>query len=262
MKLEVIVEKPPVPARITPVLFIHGMWHGAWCWTEHFLPYFARQGFCSYAMSLRGHGKSEGKKKLRWTSMADYVSDVVQVVQMLDKSPVLVGHSMGGMVVQKYLESHPAPAAVLLASVPAQGVAATTLKMLFRHPMAVFKTNLKLSLYPIVSTPELAKEMLFSASMPDEKVLGYFKRLQDDSYRMYMDMLGLNLPKPQRVKTPVLVLGGGDDALFSPAQMESTASVYGTSAEIFDGMAHDMMLEARWKDVADRIIEWLKENGL
>ena len=122
MRLETIKEEPANDARSTPVLFVHGMSHAAWCWVEHFLPYFAQHGYVSHALSLRGHGSSEGRKRLRWTPLAEYVSDVAQVVDQMERSPVLVGHSMGGMIVQKYLELNGVPAAVLLASAPPQDV--------------------------------------------------------------------------------------------------------------------------------------------
>jgi len=66
--------------------------------------------------------------------IADYVEDVAQVVGQLPEVPVIVGHSMGGLVVQKYLEKYIAPAAVLLASVPVKGVLRTTLRIALRHP--------------------------------------------------------------------------------------------------------------------------------
>lgn len=83
----------------------------------------------------------------------------------------------------------------------------------------------------------------------------YFSRLQDESYRAYLDMLGLSLPKPGRVKTPLLVLGGADDSLFLPKEIEATA-------EVLPHMAHDMMLEEGWQAAADRILGWLDEQGL
>ena len=54
----------------------------------------------------------------------------------------------------------------------------------------------------------------------------------------------------------------GNGTLFTPEEIHSTAGTYGTSAEIFPGMAHDMMLESGWKAVADRILGWLDEKGL
>jgi pimeloyl-ACP methyl ester carboxylesterase len=262
MDLETIKEEAVSDVRPTPVLFVHGMWHAAWCWAEYLLPYFAQHGYTSYAVSLRGHGGSEGRERLRRTSLNDYVSDVEQVVQQMDRSPVLVGHSMGGMIVQKYLESHQAPAAVLLASVPPKGVIPATLRVASRHPLAFMRANLTMSMFPVVGTPQLAQEACFSAGMPAEKVQGYFSRLQDESYRAYLDMMGLSLPRPNRVKTPLLVLGAADDRLILPREVEATARAYATTAQIFPDMAHDVMLEDGWCKVADRIVDWLGEQGL
>jgi len=70
-------------------------------------------------------------------------------------------------------------------------------------------------------------------------------------------MMGLSLPRTSRVKTPILVTGAADDRLVSREEIEATARAYRTQAEIFPGMAHDMMLEAGWQAVADRILAWL-----
>jgi len=259
VQLEVISREPPGVARPIPILFVHGMWHGAWCWDEYFLPYFAAHGYRSYALSLRGHGASEGRAKLRRNTLAAYVADVEQVAGGLPSPPVLVGHSMGGGIVQKYLESHQAPAAVLLASVPPQGLLSATLRFARRHPLTFLKVNLTLSMWPVVATPELAQEGLLSATMPPERVRACFERLQDESYRAYLDLMLLNLPRPRRVTTPLFVLGASRDTLISVAEVEATARAYGTQAEFFD-MAHDMMLEAGWQAVADRILSWLERE--
>src|ERR1700694_3612223 len=145
-----------------PLLFVHGAWHGAWCWEEHFLRYFADRGWSVKAIDLRGQGSAPGRKRLRWTRIADYVTDLAEAADSLPEPPVVIGHSMGGLVVQKYLESHTAPAAVLVASVPPAGALMTTLRFLGRHPLKFLKTNLTMSLWPIVETPELVKEMLLS----------------------------------------------------------------------------------------------------
>ena len=87
--IEVIARECAGESDAPPLLFVHGAGHGAWCWAEHFLDFFAEHGFDSYALSLRGHGRSGGRERLPWTSIADYVSDAEQVAAGLPREPVL-----------------------------------------------------------------------------------------------------------------------------------------------------------------------------
>lgn len=259
MELEVITREPDHRQFETPLLFVHGAWHGAWCWEEHFLPYFAEKGYQVHALSLRGHGQSEGRERLRWTRAKDYLADIHQVASQLATPPIIIGHSMGGYLVQKYLEAYPVTAVVLLAPVPAKGVLRTSLNVARRYPIRFLQLNLSLSLRPLVGTEAMAKELLFSADFPREKLQRYFSQLQDESYLGFLDMLFLNLPRPKKVKqTPMLVLGGSDDALFTVKEFQATAAAYGGECEIFSGMAHDMMLEGDWELVARRTAEWIE----
>ena len=262
MKLEVITQEPVAEAHPTPLLFVHGMWHAAWCWSEYFLPYFAQRGYNSHALSFRGHGASEGREQLRCTSVNNFVSDLAQVVEQLDSPPVLVGHSMGGLVVQKYLETHQAPAAVLLGSAPPKGLFPATLRIACRHPLIFLKVNLTFSLIHIVSTPELYKEAFFSAGKNGNELKKYHDKLQDESMRAYIDMLALNLPHPEKVNAPMLVLGATDDNLISANEVEATAKSYNTHAKFFPDMGHAIMLDTGWQAVADSILDWLHEQDL
>jgi len=262
MRLEV-VSRFPVQARpAPPLLFVHGAFHGAWCWDVHFLRFFAQHGYAAHAVSLRGHGQSEGREQLRWTRLAGYVEDLGSAARQLPAPPILVGHSLGGLVIQKYLETSPAPAAVLLASVPPSGVLPLTLRLFRRHPAILTRVILTMRLYPIIATPALAREALFSEGLFEEALLSYWRQLQDESYRCFLDMLGLDLPTPAKVKTPLLVLGAAEDAFFNPGEVAATARAYGTEAEIVPATAHDMMLEPRWQATADRIRAWLDERKL
>ncbi|EKT81447.1 alpha/beta hydrolase fold protein [Rhodococcus opacus M213] len=241
------------------LLFVHGTWHAAWCWDEHFLDFFASKGHHALAVSLRGHGGSPSPKPLRWVTIADYVDDVAAVANELPSRPVVIGHSMGGFIVQKYLESHSAPAGVLLGSAPSGGIWRSTLRTLRRHPRALLAETLTLSPYRLVGTLELARDHMFSAQMPEADVERYFALLQEDSHRAMLDMLVLNLPKPKRVTAPMLVLGADQDHAFSRKEVRATARAYGTEAEIFPNMAHHMLLEPGWERVAERIDGWLRQ---
>jgi pimeloyl-ACP methyl ester carboxylesterase len=261
--LELIQKGSPSDAHPVPLLFVHGAWHAAWCWDEHFLDFFAERGYGCYAPSLRGHGASAGRGRLRRTGIQDYVRDIAQTAAELPTQPVLVGHSMGGFVVQKYLESHTAAGAILVAAVPPSGVRRITLHIARRHPVQFAKANALLKLAPVVATPELVRELFFSASTPDEQVNAYHLRVQDESYRAFLDMLLLNLVRTKQVnRVPMLVLGAEHDTIVSQRETRRTAAVYGAEAETFPGIGHDMMLEPGWQAVAERITGWLSARGL
>jgi pimeloyl-ACP methyl ester carboxylesterase len=252
--------------RPTPILFVHGAWHGAWCW-ENFLPYFFDRGYASHAVSLRGHGQSDGQDKIRSHSAAKgYVADVAAVVKALPTPPILVGHSMGGYVVQKYLEQNAAPAAVLLASIPVSGILGFGIRYCMRHPLVFLKAHFTLDLLELVGTPELARDALFS-DLTEADLRRYVPQLQSESFRMELETMLLSLPNPKKVlahDTPILVLAGEKDRVFSTKEQRDTARAYGVERDmnIFPGMAHDMMLEPNWQQVAEYILAWLAKQGL
>jgi pimeloyl-ACP methyl ester carboxylesterase len=259
MKLEMISKYPAGEQRPTPLLFIHGTLHTAACWDVHFLDYFAQHGYAAHALNLRGHGNSEGRERLRWTRIADFVEDVANTVQQLPSPPILIGHSMGGFIIQKYLEDHDAPAAVLLSSASPRGLLPTAIRTARRQPWVFAKVNLTMSLLPMIATPQLVGEAFFSRDLPDELLLDYWRQTQDDSFMAFLDMVALDLPKPQKVKTPLLVLGVARDNMIGPREVEATARAYNTQAVIIPNAAHNSMLDPHWESVAERIVDWLKE---
>jgi pimeloyl-ACP methyl ester carboxylesterase len=259
MKLEVISHEPRDKRFDAPLLFVHGTGHAAWCWDENFLPYFAEKGFSAHAVSLRGHGASEGGERLKWTSISDYVDDVYQTTRQLRQMPVVIGHSLGGLVVQKFLEKHLAPAGILLAPSPSEGMFLSGLKIQMQNPWLMTKVHLKQDYAIMFSTVERAKKFLFSADADERKIAKYVERFGAESYRAALEMI-FNLPKPQKIKTPILLVGAEKDALIPPQKIKKTARAYKAEYKIFPNIAHDLMLERNWKQVADFIIERLQKN--
>lgn len=259
MELEILVEEPTQKTHSIPLLFVHGAWHAAWCWQENFLPYFCQHGFRPYAFSLRGHGQSEGD--VQAARLHDYVDDLAVIVDQLPTRPIIIAHSMGGLITQQYLETHhDSPAAILLAPVPHTGVSLMMLRVAVQTPGAFLKSLAKQSSYEFLKTPALARKRFFSENMAEEQVIAYHRQLQDESFVVGREQISSSLVQPELIETKILILGADRDRLFSRREIEATAKAYHTQAEFFS-MAHDMMLEAGWQQVADRIIEWLREQG-
>lgn len=264
MYLEIISRFPanPPPKPHLPLLFVHGAFGGAWIWDEHFLPYFAEKGYEAHALSLRGHGESAQQDTMHLVGLADYVDDLSKVVRSLGTTPVLIGHSLGGVIVQKWLNKNQAPGVVLMGSGPPHGMLPSTVGMLLQAPLLVMQIALAQAFGPAAVTVETTRKVLFSDTVPVAKVKRHLARGSQESLRVGFELLWPDFPGPTWHRDmPMLVLGAGKDFFVSPTMVKATAQVYGTRAEIIPELAHAMMLEDGWRVVAERILRWLKEAG-
>jgi pimeloyl-ACP methyl ester carboxylesterase len=235
------------------ILLVHGAWHGPWCW-DGLAERLRRRGHQVQAVRLRGHDRPPGRI---WHRIHHYVQDVAAAAARFPDPPVLVGHSVGGLAVEKYLERGPGKGAVLLAPFPRRGTLAAVARGAARHPATLAKATLGLRLRPMVATPELVRELFFTPTTPQELVDEVWGRLQDESYLMFLETMVI-WARPRRVRVPVLVLGAEHDGFFTVGETRRAAAAYRTQAEIYPGMGHDLMLDQGWPQVADRIDTWVR----
>lgn len=258
MALEILSRTPSGPSRRVPLLFVHGAFAGAWCWDEYFLPWFSARGYRSYAVSLRGHGGSTLAGPLDFVSLDDYVADTVQAAAQLDAPPILIGHSMGGVVVQRAARACGAAGMVLLAPVPPQGLGLSAWSLATRDPPLFLAIGM-MQLGGNTNGLRRVRDYLFSRSLSEADAMRYLMRMQRESQRALMD-----LTWPQNgwiadsVGVPALVAGAGRDAFFTRAMIEQTADLHGVSPTFFPEMAHVMMLEPGWRNVAEHVCTWLQ----
>jgi pimeloyl-ACP methyl ester carboxylesterase len=243
----------PDPTR-PPLLFVHGAWHGAWSWQESWLPAAAARGWHGVAVSLRGHGGSERPARYPLATLRHYQHDVLQAITQLPAPPVLIGHSMGGLVVQSVLERYrAAPAGVLVASAPpAHGLGFAT--AMLRHDPALLGQAL------VGGPPQPRDATFFGSAMPDTEARRHTARLREEA-----TVAAWQVALPRRVpdvRTPMLVLGGADDRLLATRDVIRTARTYGTRARIFHGMGHDLMLGPGSLDVLEMMLAWLEEHAV
>lgn len=245
------------------ILFVHGMWHGGWCYEEHFIPWFRARGYDARAVTLRHHAV-RFDPRLRTARISDFVVDVADAAGGFPSPPIVVGHSMGGFVTQKYLETHDAPGAVLLASAPPGGILGDTARLGMHHPLRLLAAKVTLSLYRMVNSPERAQELLFSAGLDADSVARYQAMLTEGPPLALLEMLGLNRVDVRRIRArgvPMLVLHGDDDQSISQRDTEKTVRAYGAQLRTFPGQGHDLMLDTGWEDVAASIDEFVQRKA-
>ena len=83
------------------MLFIHGAWHGAWCWNK-VIPLMLQKGYKVIALDLPGMGKDDADAAN--VTLHDYVNKVTDTASAIDGNIVLVGHSSGGTVIAQAAE--------------------------------------------------------------------------------------------------------------------------------------------------------------
>ncbi|MCF8483160.1 MAG: alpha/beta hydrolase [Rhodospirillum sp.] len=265
MKLEVLRAMPrdrdTGDRTRPPLLFVHGAFAGAWCWAEFFLPWFAARGWDCRALSLRGHGDSEGVERLDSFRLRDYAEDVTTVLDGMDAPPVLIGHSMGGMVVQKVLEDRETTGdvagAVLMASVPPRGLLDGAMVMASQQP------NLFWMILQIQTTGRSARglrpveDALFHTPPTPEDGARYAALLQGESLSVINDMTWADVPRRPLRALPLLVMGAEEDAFVPPSQVRATAAHHGVEPHLFPNIGHAMMMDLGWESVAEALQEWL-----
>ncbi len=229
------------------ILFVHGAGHAAWCWREHFTGWFEARGYTVAAPDLPHHGDLD-RRGILFSPLRAYVDAIAKAAAGLDRPLTIVGHSLGGFVVQKYLEHAEANLAVLIASIPPTGAFAFGRRVATRHPVMFLKAMVT---GKGTDAPERTRELFFTPDTPADVVDNCHRRLQPESLRALMDMMtGL---RPERVTTPVVVIGAeGDKFVAPPRDIIATARAYHTTPRMVPG-GHDMMLDTAWEQVATAI---------
>lgn len=248
---EVLSARPEVDDGKPPVLFVPGFGHGAWAFAEFWLEHTASRGFPAYALSLRGHANSGSARR---TCLRAYVHDVVQAAAGLPRQAVLVGHGAGALVVTQALARYPARAAVLAAPVlggPREfGTFATAM---LRNPVgtlpAVFGGPLR-----------QGRRQLFSRELPVATARHYTARLGRAAPLAQWQLLAHRAAEPPVGGPPVLVVGSPEDRVVSRSALQRAAAQYGGAPLLFPGMGHDLMLDARWREPIDAILDWLDKS--
>lgn len=243
---------PEESSNSPPLLFIHGGCHGSWHW-RNFLEYFAQAGWDCYALNWYNHYKSKSLPLSQFVqrSLADVTEEVRIVVQHIGCEPILIGHSMGGMVAQQYAQIAPVKALVLTASVIPKELGAPHIELPAPIDDAV----------PFPPPPfEFAKELFFQA-VNEEQARQEYALLCDESPRAVREATehGLSIDK-NKINCPVLVIGAELDLLTPAVSMRKLADFYQAEYIYIEGKGHNLLTVEGWQDVTGAIQHWLRKQ--
>lgn len=259
MKLELLSVLPEGPKLEVSVLLVHGICLGAWVWQDNFMPYLAGQGYPAYALSLRGHGESDGGARVGQWSVRDFSDDLAWAIREIGGPVVVVGHSMGGGIAQYHLRQGGKMAGlVLMASVPPHGLLRASMSMYNRNPR-LWEELQKPRSGPLTDADfAVVEKGLLSEPLTSQNRETMLRRLNDPAIQASIELMGWHpiAPLPWAVP-PMMVLGGARDEFVPATDVMLTGVYYGVTPSIVRGCAHAIMLERSWETAADLVCEWL-----
>lgn len=259
--IERIVYTPDELRFATPILMQHGMYHGAWVWRP-WQELFAAWGWESHAHSLPGHGGSPVQRPIRWCTLQYYYEFLNSEVKRLSQRPVLMGHSMGGALIQWYLKyGGDVPAAVLVAPWTSHTMLPAVLRSMQRDPIGSMLGYLTLTATPMVRSPRRAAEAFITegAIVSPEELQA---RLGPESGWVLLQYQPPFWSPVEHTNTPLLWLAGERDALIAETDERQSAAHYGAKYVVVPGAGHNLMLERSFRATAETIHNWLVDQGI
>jgi len=244
---------------------IHGMWCGGWCW-DHYKAFFEAAGYRCVATTLPYHdenSRTHPDARLGTSSLLDDVDFLEQQIRALPEKPVIMGHSMGGLLAQMLAARGLAEAVVLLCPAPPAGIFGTT-PSVFRCFWNVLKLR---GFWRRPVSPSFDDVVYGSLHlMPEADRKQVFERLVHESGRKIFEIgfwpfdgRRASRVDETRVKCPMLVVGAGQDRLTPASVVRRVARKYRHVAEYreFPDHAHWVLGEPGWEEIAGSINAWL-----
>mmetsp|Transcript_1606 Transcript_1606/g.3466 ORF Transcript_1606/g.3466 Transcript_1606/m.3466 type:complete len:366 (+) Transcript_1606:74-1171(+) len=293
-------------SRKPPILFLHGSFHGAWCWQEKYMPFFVEEGHPCVAFSWRGTGGTppgEGVSKVR--VVEDHCADLQALLDSLPSilgsngnsnddrlRPIVVSHSMGGVVVMKFLDEMAGrkkpnelfSGIVSMCSVPPSGNSKTTMRYLRRSLLDTYKITVGFVLKKVITDDTICRDCFFGGTkqvledgtmddlgVSDHDLARYQSYFERDT-KAILDVVDLNKCVPSKTAVPegkapfiadlppCLVVGAEDDFIVDDVANLETATYYGVGRPLYVDSPHDIMLGRKWRNGADALNGWIQET--
>ena len=260
-----------------PVVFVHGLWLHSESWAN-WIEFFRKNGYHASTADWPGESDSaeatrRNPKAVAGHGVTEIAEHVAAQLKGLPGKPILVGHSLGGWVVQKLLGQDLAAAAIAIDPAPIQGV--------WQIPFSALKATL----------PTIGNPLNYSGavSLTETQFRYGFTNLlpQPEAHELYIKYA---IPTPARpvfqaaaaslnpwaatrvnvanaTRGPLLITSASEDHTVPPVLSRSALRVYRNSPAVtelkeFTGRGHSLTIDSGWRLVAEYCLTWLKGKGL
>lgn len=255
------------PATKPKIVMIHGAFCGPWS-LDGLREKFEAAGYGVVAPTLRFHDEKRPPAALATTGLADYAADLEDEINALDTAPILVGHSMGGLLAQMLAARTKIAALILLAPSPPWGVPPTTLfeigaaQAMHLQPgywNQVLEPNRDVALaHSLDKLPKHMRDEVYDRFVPESG------RATFEIMNWGLDFNHASEVEADKIQCPLLFLTGAEDRINPPSTVARIAARYKghVTNEVLDGMGHWLIGEPGWERLAVRALAWLVSHSL
>jgi non-heme chloroperoxidase len=245
---------------------IHGMW-GSGAYWSNYRSYFEAQGYRVLTPTLRHHGgrfEDPPPPALGNTSLLDYAADLEGEIRTLDRKPILMGHSMGGLLAQMLASRGLAKAVVLLTPASPRGINALRVSVV----RSFLSAQMRWAYWrkPHRQTFGEAAYSMLQLLSPEEQQRVYRTFCYESGRAAFeigmwlMDARRASEVDASRVTCPVLTIAGREDRITPASVVRHVARKYGSEYLELAHHAHWVVGEPGWQDVAGAAAVWLRKT--
>lgn len=257
------------------VIFIHGLWMLPNSWT-HWQKFFESRGFA--ALSVRWPGDTQNVEEARNSpdsfaghSVLQITAGIAEFISKLNKKPILVGHSFGGLIAQKLAGQGLSLCTIAIDPAPFKGV--------LPLPASVLKAFMPILLKPAnrnraVSLTQEQFRFGFGNAISEQESNALYreyavptpgKPLFEGAFANFNPKAGtkVNLDSPNR--GPLLIISGEFDHVVPKAMTSAALKLQGknenkTEFIEISGRGHSLVIDSGWQEVADVALKFIHEN--
>ncbi|SOD70923.1 alpha-beta hydrolase superfamily lysophospholipase [Jatrophihabitans sp. GAS493] len=263
------------PSR--PVLFVHGLWLHASSW-QAWIDRFTEAGYSPVAASWPGDadtvaGSREHPEAIAGHGIDDVVEHLESIIAGMPESPILIGHSFGGTIVEKLLSKGVGAAAIAIDAAPIKGVLPLPISAL-RTAFVALKNPANSSRAVSLSVEQFRYS--FGNAISEEESNALFEKWTIPAPgKPLFQAASANFSPHSEAKVdtensdrgPLLLIMGGQDHTVPEAITKSTLKQYKHSTAVtdlleFEDRGHSLTIDSGWLDVANASLDWLKKQGL
>jgi pimeloyl-ACP methyl ester carboxylesterase len=260
-----------------PVVFVHGLWLHASSWGD-WVQLFRENGYEASAPGWPGDSDTVEETRANPDRVAGVGIDAVvdhyaQAIGALEEKPIAIGHSFGGLVVQRLLTQGLASAGVAIDPAPIKGVLALPPSSLKVGSVVLRSPSNK---HKAVSLTREQFRYGFGNAVSEQESSDLYDRwtipspglpLFESAFAAFSPHSPAKVDTRSSTRGPLLVTAGGMDHTIPPAISRSTVKLYRHSSAVtdhreFPDRGHSLTIDSGWRDVADAVLHWLKEKGL